>query len=140
MPTNQANVKGGQTQLIPVKFDTRNLTPNAYQGQALVICVSCKSEATCTQDREILQVNLNVTGDPPASASPSTPPSESDTQPPATSPANPSSCSLLNRIVHVERDPAHRVDDLWLIKIKNCGRRNFRHLHSVGEQSFAKIL
>ncbi len=91
---NQANVKGGATQVIPVKFDTRNLAPGNYQGQVLVICATCKSEPTCTQDQEVLRLNLNVTGDQPAaSASPSTgtthPPTNSATagQPPSNQPA-----------------------------------------------------
>jgi|GEM_PF-7092495 len=116
---NQANVKGGATQVIPVKLDTRNMAPGVYQGQVLVICVSCKSETTCTQDREVLQVNLRVTGDPAATASPSTPQPNQPTTPP-TVPVNPGACSLLRQIVHVERDPAHMVDDLWLIKIKTA--------------------
>ena len=78
LSTNQANVKGGQTQVIPVKFDTRNLAPGVYQGQVLVICASCKGEATCTQDREVLQVNLTVTPEPPG---PGQPPATS--QPPS---------------------------------------------------------
>ena len=86
VPTNQANVKGGQTQVIPVKFDTRDLAPGLYQGQVLVNCVSCKSEATCTQDREVLHVNLRVTGDQPAaSASPGAATSNPPTGPLTTS-------------------------------------------------------
>lgn len=91
VPTNQANVKGGQTQVVPVKFDTRNLTPGAYQGQVLVTCVSCKSEATCMQDREVLQVVLRVTSESPESASPGAATTNPPTNPPATSqpPSNP---------------------------------------------------
>lgn len=68
--STQVNVKGGATQLVPVKFDTRNLAPRVYQGTVLVICRSCKGEATCTQDREVLQVVLRVTSDSPVSGPP----------------------------------------------------------------------
>lgn len=57
---NQAQVNGGQTVNIPVQFNTQNLSPGLHQGQVLVICLSCRSEPTCTQDREVLQVIVNV--------------------------------------------------------------------------------
>lgn len=120
LSANQANVKGGKTQVIPVKFDTRNLAPGVYQGQVLVVCVSCKSETTCTQDREVLQVTLRVTGDPAVTASPSTPPPNQPTTPTTPVPANSGACSLINQIVHVERDPADMGDGVWLIKIKTA--------------------
>jgi hypothetical protein len=71
--STQLSVKGGGKELVPVKFDTSNLAPGVYQGSVLVICQSCKGEATCTQDREVLQVVLRVTGEltttgPPPSA------------------------------------------------------------------------
>lgn len=69
--STQVNVKGGATQLVPVKFDTRNLTPGVYQGTVLVICQTCKGEATCTQDREVLQVVLRVTSESPTVGPPS---------------------------------------------------------------------
>jgi chemotaxis protein histidine kinase CheA len=79
--STQVNVKGGAKQLVPVKFDTRNMMPGVYQGTVLVICLSCKSEATCTQDREVLQVVLRVT-----SESPATPPGAATTNPPTSPP------------------------------------------------------
>lgn len=116
LSTNQTNVKGGQTQVIPVKFDTRNLAPGVYQGQVLVICLSCKSEGTCTQDREVLAVTLRVTGTPaPIASTPSPSPNI-----PVTTPTSPGSCSLLTQIVHVERDPADMGEGVWLIKIKTA--------------------
>ncbi|MFZ0751625.1 MAG: hypothetical protein WAM70_19855, partial [Pyrinomonadaceae bacterium] len=82
---NQANVKGGQTQVVPVKFDTRNLELGVYKGQVLVNCVSCKSEPTCTQDREVLQVVLTVTAAPPGAGQPPGPQPPGSGQPPGTS-------------------------------------------------------
>ena len=70
LSANQANVKGGQTQVIPVKFDTRNIAPNVYHGTVVVICLSCSSEPTCTQNREVLQVTLTVTPQPPGAGQP----------------------------------------------------------------------
>jgi hypothetical protein len=134
---NQANVKGGETQVVPVKFDARNLAPGVYQGQVLVICVSCKSEATCTQDREVLQVTLRVTANSPALA-PATP-TPTPNQPPSpstTAPLNPNACSLLKQIVHVERDPADMGEGLWLIKIKTVdGKTSDIYVRSTSKPS-----
>ena len=55
----QGDVKGGQTQVIPVSRHSN--WPGVYQGQVLVICVSCRVTHS-TQDREVLPVNLNVNG------------------------------------------------------------------------------
>lgn len=57
---NQVQVSGRKTVSIPVQFNTHNLTPGVHQGQVLVICLSCRSEPTCTQDRETLQVIVNI--------------------------------------------------------------------------------
>lgn len=83
--STQVNVKGGAKQLVPVKFDTRNLAPGVYQGTVLVLCQSCKDEGTCTQDREVLQVVLRVTSDSPASGPPNAATTNPPTSPPATS-------------------------------------------------------
>lgn len=118
LSTNQTNVKGGETQVLPVKFDTTNLAPGIYQGAVLVICQTCKSEGTCKQDREVLPVILRVTGDSPASVPQTAPTPNQPANTPTTASLNPSACPLLNQIVHVERDPADMGDGLWLIKIK----------------------
>ena len=60
----ELTVKGGKNKTIPVSFDTNGLTPAVYSGKVTVICVTCKKEPGCTQDREILPVFLTVTGDP----------------------------------------------------------------------------
>ncbi|MGQ0761639.1 MAG: hypothetical protein ACT4OT_06430 [Acidobacteriota bacterium] len=92
LSANQVNVKGGQTQVVAVKFDTRNTPPGVYQRTVLVACLTCKSEGTCTQDREVLQVILTVTaaplgpGQPPP---PSNAPSPSTTTSPPTRPKSP---------------------------------------------------
>ena len=118
--TTQVNVKGGATQLVPVKFDTRNLAPGVYQGTVLVICQSCKGEASCTQDREVLTVVLRVTSDAPESLPPNAPTANRPANTPPIVSVNPSVCPLLNQIVHVERDPANMDGDLWLVKIKTA--------------------
>jgi len=59
---NEVKVKGGRDFNLPVMFNTVNLTPQTYQGQVVVLCKTCKKEKTCTQDREVLPVILNVTG------------------------------------------------------------------------------
>ena len=59
---NQVEVSGGKNVNVPVRFNTTNIRPNRYEGQVLVICQTCKSEPTCTQDRETLPVILNVSG------------------------------------------------------------------------------
>ncbi len=66
--STELSVKGGATQLVPVKFDTKNLAPRVYEGNVLVVCQTCKSESACTQDRETLPVILRVThsNQPPA--------------------------------------------------------------------------
>ena len=58
---NQVQVAGGQNEVVPVRFNTSGLQPKTYQGQVLVVCLTCSSEPTCTQDREVLPVILNVT-------------------------------------------------------------------------------
>ena len=57
----QVSVGGGGNVNVPVRFNTTNLLPNTYQGQVIVICKTCSKEPTCTQDREVLPVILNVT-------------------------------------------------------------------------------
>ncbi len=55
-------VAGGNNNVVPVRFSTVGMEPGVYQGQVLVTCLSCNSEPTCTQDREVLPVILTVTG------------------------------------------------------------------------------
>ncbi|HWN10142.1 MAG TPA: hypothetical protein VNO50_12900 [Pyrinomonadaceae bacterium] len=88
----QVNVKGGAAQLVPVKFDTKNLAPGVYEGTVLVLCQTCKSEGACTQDREVLQVILRVTAESPTTgptAAATSPPSSpaATNQPPSNQPA-----------------------------------------------------
>jgi len=56
-------VSGRQSYKLPVRFNTNGMTPGQYRGTVLVVCLDCKSESTCTQDRENLPVILNVTPD-----------------------------------------------------------------------------
>lgn len=57
---NQVQAGGGQTVSLPVQFNTQNMAVGAYQGQVLVVCLTCRNEPNCMQDREVLQVVLNV--------------------------------------------------------------------------------
>ena len=53
-------VAGHQSFKLPVRFSTNGLTAGQYHGTVLVLCLDCRSEPTCTQDRETLPVVLNV--------------------------------------------------------------------------------
>ncbi len=57
---SQVQVSGGQNSVVPVIFNTSALEPRTYNGQVVVICLTCSTEPSCTQDREILPVVLNV--------------------------------------------------------------------------------
>ncbi len=58
----RVSVEGGKNNAVPVRFDTNELDPGLHQGAVIVVCVTCPREPTCTQDKERLLVNLNVTG------------------------------------------------------------------------------
>jgi chemotaxis protein histidine kinase CheA len=60
--TNSAKVKGGQTEVVPVLFDTSGVAPGLYTGEIVVLCLSCGKEPTCTQDRDTFPVKLTVPG------------------------------------------------------------------------------
>lgn len=75
---NQVKVSGGKSVEVPVVFDTNGIAPGLHTGLVTVLCQTCKSEPTCTQDRERLPVKLTVTG------SPTTPPSTGTTTSPTT--------------------------------------------------------
>jgi hypothetical protein len=74
---NQVQVAGGANQIVPVSFNTTGLAPKTYQGQVLVVCLTCASEPTCSQDREVLPVVLTVTGTPKSTEKPA----DNDTDP-----------------------------------------------------------
>jgi hypothetical protein len=134
LSANQANVKGGQNQVLPVKFDTRNLAPGVHQGTVLVLCRTCGSEPTCTQDREVLQVNLTVTGEPTGTP---TSPSQIVTQTTDTKSGGPplvmarvDSSMVANQIVHVESNYGGMAND-WVIEIKTqAGTKGFIHVRT----------
>lgn len=67
---NQVQVSGGTTVEVPVRFDTAGLATGTYQGQVLVICLTCRSEPTCSQDRSVLPVIVNVSAPPQPIATP----------------------------------------------------------------------
>ncbi len=56
----RVQVAGGQTQVTSVQFNTSGMTPGVHQGQVNVVCLTCRREPTCTQDREVLQLTLTV--------------------------------------------------------------------------------
>lgn len=53
-------VNGRQSYKLPVRFNANGMTPGVYKGNVEVICLDCKAEGTCTQDRENLPVVLTV--------------------------------------------------------------------------------
>ena len=55
-------VGGQQSFILPIRFNTAGLNPGKYGGNLQVICLDCKAEPTCTQDRDNLPVRLTVTG------------------------------------------------------------------------------
>ena len=59
-------VKGGQTEVLPVLFDTTGLASGLHIGEFVVLCVSCANEPTCTQDRDTFPVKLTVPASPTA--------------------------------------------------------------------------
>jgi hypothetical protein len=83
---SRVRVNGQQTLAVPVQFSSKTTPPGVHRGQVVVVCQTCSREATCKQDREILDVVLTVTAPPSA---PGAPPSNPPTPPPATPPANP---------------------------------------------------
>ncbi len=60
----ELEVKGRKDKVVPVIFDTTGLTPNIYNGRVVVTCLTCRKELTCTQDRELLGVRLQIPGEP----------------------------------------------------------------------------
>ncbi|MGQ0761640.1 MAG: hypothetical protein ACT4OT_06435 [Acidobacteriota bacterium] len=134
LSANQVNVKGGQTQVLPVKFDTRNLPPGVHQGTVLVLCRTCGSEPTCTQDREVLQVMLTLTGELQTTSSASGTArqiTETKSGPgPALVMARVDSSMVANQIVHVESNYGGSADD-WVIEIKTqSGQKGFIHVRT----------
>ncbi len=69
----RVQVAGGQTRVVAVQFNTNGLAPGQHSGQANVVCLTCRREPTCTQDREVLQIALTVTPKQPQ-PSPTNPP------------------------------------------------------------------
>jgi hypothetical protein len=130
LSANQVNVKGSQTQVLPVKFDTRNLAPGVYQGTVTVLCLTCSSEPTCTQDREVVPVVLSVTGEPAGQKATPSPTPESRATPPNTPSGagvpvfgRVAAFSLAGETVHIEGPPSDKSEGtqtrkLWKIKIK----------------------
>jgi len=135
LSANLVNVKGGQTQVMPVKFDTSNLLPGIHQGTVLVLCKTCSSEATCTQDREVLQITLTVTDEP--KETPSTPPQTvQQTNESKSGPGVPpvvarvDSSMVANQVVHVESNYGGTANN-WVIEIKTQdGKKGFIHIRT----------
>jgi hypothetical protein len=57
-------VNGHQSYKLPVRFNANGMAPGLYKGNVEVLCLDCKAESTCTQDRENLPVVFTVVAAP----------------------------------------------------------------------------
>lgn len=71
----QLQVAGGQTVNVPARFDTAGMGLGRHQGQLIVACLTCKNEVGCSQDKDVLNVVVNVTSPPVPSVKPTPKPS-----------------------------------------------------------------
>jgi len=71
----QVQVVGGQTVNVPARFDTVGLGLGRHQGQLVIACLTCKNELGCTQDKDVLNVIVNVTSPPVPTVKPTPKPS-----------------------------------------------------------------
>ena len=71
----QIQVVGGQTVNVPARFDTVGLGLGPHQGQLVIACLTCKNEVGCTQDKDVLNVVVNVTSPPVPNVKPTPKPS-----------------------------------------------------------------
>lgn len=53
-------VAPGHQHAVPVQFDARNMDPGQYDAVITVQCLTCKSEAGCTEDHTDMHVYLTV--------------------------------------------------------------------------------
>ncbi len=63
-PADNIAVAPGAGRQIAVRFDSAGLTPAVYRGQLTVRCLDCLEEPGCTQDRELLGVEMTVLAPP----------------------------------------------------------------------------
>ncbi len=75
----QIQVGGGQTVNVPARFDTVGLALGPHQGQLTIACLTCKNEVGCTQDKDVLNVVVNVTSPPVPTFKPTPKPSPTGT-------------------------------------------------------------
>jgi len=54
-------VPAGGSVPVPVRFDLKGINPGEYVGEIIILCVTCRQEPTCHQDKEILIIKLQVT-------------------------------------------------------------------------------
>lgn len=71
----QLQVVGGQTVIVPARFDTVGLGVGPHQGQLVIDCLTCKNEVGCSQDKDVLNVVVNVTSPPAPTVKPTPKPS-----------------------------------------------------------------
>lgn len=59
-PTDSILVGPNATREIGIRFDAAGLRPEAYRDKVTVVCLDCKTEKTCRQDRDELSVEMVV--------------------------------------------------------------------------------
>jgi len=84
------NVPGRSIYNLPVRFDTKGLTPGEYRATVIVKCNDCDKERTCKQDIETLQLRLTVKGNQPSPSTTPLPSPSTAAIPTATPQATPS--------------------------------------------------
>jgi hypothetical protein len=65
-PTESVLIAPGATKSVGVTFDATGLKPKIYEDDVLIICIDCKTEPTCAQDRDKVPVQLIVKPKPSA--------------------------------------------------------------------------
>jgi hypothetical protein len=59
-PTDSILVGPNATKEIGIRFDATGLKPKTYRDEVTVVCIDCKTEKTCRQDRDELSVEMVV--------------------------------------------------------------------------------
>ena len=59
-PTDSILVGPNATKDIGIRFDATGLKPETYRDKVTVVCIDCKTEKTCRQDRDELSVEMVV--------------------------------------------------------------------------------
>ena len=59
-PIGSISVAPQSTKLLPMRFDATGLKPKTYRDKVLVVCLDCKADKTCKQDRNELAIDMTV--------------------------------------------------------------------------------